>query len=452
MHITATTDVSVIPATSHDEVSLLLSLQAPAAAADEEQAVRGPVSLVVVLDRSGSMGGGRLANARRSLLALVERLAPTDTFGLVTFDDEIDVVVPTAPLTNKEAVKRRIAGVQARGMTNLSGGFLRGLEEARRAPDGAPRTVLLLSDGKANVGVTDPTTLATLAEGGRAEGITTSTLGIGLGYDETLLEALARGGTGNHYFAETEDAAAEAFASEIGGLLDAVALGTSVLIRPGDIVTEMSLLNHLPCTRLEEGLRVEVGDLYAEEQRRLVVVARVAPSANLGRTRLAEIVTSWFDVSRGAAPTCATTVVSLDVVDAEHAAQRAVDDEIRAERSLLEAQRHRRDAAEALARGAFDEADRLFGEAMTAVESAPESLPDALAAELREDRLVNQAFRGRMVQESSRVAKLARSSAYAASAKRGRRPRPHPSREPGTTGEPGPSGEPGQTGKSDQTR
>ena len=419
VQVSASTDVSVVPAAAEEEVTLLVSLLAPAA----EQPQRGPVSLIVVLDRSGSMAGGRLASAQRSLTSLVDRLSPTDTLGLVTFDNEIDVVVPAAPLTNKAEVKRRIAGVTPRGSTNLSGGLVRGLAEARRTDTSGPTTVLLLSDGKANVGATDAATLTALAARGRTDSITTSTLGVGLGYDETLLEAIAGGGTGNHCFAETPDDAAEAFATEIGGLLDAVALGTTVTLRPGALITEVRLLNQLPCATLDEGLRVEVGDLYTEEQRRLVFRAHVQAPDSLGRSRLAQIGTAWLDVSRQGAPVDSTLVVSVDIVDAATAQDREVDQEIRGEADLLEAHRLRRDAADALSHGDFDSADQSLRRAMALADEISPAVPDLLAAELDADRALNEQYLGQMHGDARRVAKDARASAYRGSAKRGRQPR-----------------------------
>ena len=97
------------------------------------------------------MDGERLDGAKAALSALVDRLDPADQFGLVTFDDEVNVEIATAPMLDKNAAKRRIAGVRSGGMTNLSAGYLRGLQEARRAKTAAGGAVLLISDGHANV-------------------------------------------------------------------------------------------------------------------------------------------------------------------------------------------------------------------------------------------------------------------------------------------------------------
>jgi Ca-activated chloride channel family protein len=87
---------------------------------------------VVVLDRSGSMAGGRLEAAQTALLQLVDRLDPADSFGVVAFDDQVQIVVPAGPLTDKPAVKHAIAALQPGGSTDLSAGYFRGLQEAQR--------------------------------------------------------------------------------------------------------------------------------------------------------------------------------------------------------------------------------------------------------------------------------------------------------------------------------
>src|SRR6478609_3721142 len=133
MKINALLDVNVVAHEAEDEVAVLLELEAPAALAD---ATRPQASLEVVLDRSGSMSGAPLEGAKTALMALVRRLEPSDNFGLVTFDNSAQVVVPAGPLTDKARVIAAIEGVYPGGSTDLSAGYLRGLRELRRVADG----------------------------------------------------------------------------------------------------------------------------------------------------------------------------------------------------------------------------------------------------------------------------------------------------------------------------
>src|SRR6185436_5035801 len=176
MNFKTTLDVDLVAVETDEKVAVLLELNAPAGDAP----ARAPRTLQVVLDRSGSMSGDRLAAARQALEALVARLDPADAFGLVAFDDEVQVPVPAAPLADKAAVVAAIRALGPGGMTNLSGGYLRAMQEARRASGSGGATLLMLSDGHANAGILDDDRLQALAAGGRREGLTTATIGLGL--------------------------------------------------------------------------------------------------------------------------------------------------------------------------------------------------------------------------------------------------------------------------------
>ena len=162
MHVSTNLDVDLVAVEAADQVNLLLELQAPQLPVQETRAEQ---TLVVVLDRSGSMGGEPLEASRRALTTLVGRLDPRDRFGLVVFDDTAEVVVTTASLQSLgvEAVKQAIAGIDSGGCTDLSAGYLLGLSEANRATGEAGATVLLISDGHANAGEISPVVLGGLA-------------------------------------------------------------------------------------------------------------------------------------------------------------------------------------------------------------------------------------------------------------------------------------------------
>src|SRR5919112_873891 len=177
------------------------------------------------------MAGGRLEGAVKALEASVTRLDAGDNFGVVIFDDEAAVIVPAAPLTDKERVIHRLRALRAGGMTDLSAGYLRGLQEITRAAHGAGGTLLVISDGHANRGLKDPDRFTDLAARGQQQGIVTTTLGYGLEYDETLLAAVARAGTGSHHVAEDPEAAAALIAAEVDHLLNRTVMATSLTIR-----------------------------------------------------------------------------------------------------------------------------------------------------------------------------------------------------------------------------
>jgi Ca-activated chloride channel family protein len=342
------------------------------------------------------MAGERLDAALAALDALVVRLDPTDHFGLVTFDDQVEVVVPAGPLGDKAAVRAAIAAVTPGGMTNLSAGYLRGLQEARRVAGPGGATVLLLSDGHVNAGVTGHGELAGLAAGAREHGITTSTIGLGLDDDEARLAAISTGGAGTAGFAEDGDECGRLVAGEVDGLLDRVVQAASLVIRPTNDVATVTLYNDLPVTALDDALMVELGDLFSAEQRKLRVGLTVPAMPALGLAQVCAFELTWTELPSFETHTL-THPVAVNVVPGDDAAGRVPHPTVVSEKAFQEVQRAKREAVERLRRGDVDGFDDVTLRAMRMASAAPASpeLADELLllSELREDASAGGAAR-----------------------------------------------------------
>ncbi|WP_435110905.1 vWA domain-containing protein [Nocardiopsis synnemataformans] len=346
MHLSALLDFDAVPRDTDDAVSALVDITAPER---EEDTERPPATLQVVLDRSGSMGGGRLDGAVRALLSLVERLAPSDNFGLVSFNRQARVEVPCGPLEDKARVRRLISGLHASGGTDLSSGLMRGVQEARRAGADRGATLLLISDGHANQGVTDHDLLRQVAADAYSHGVTTTTLGYGLGYDEELLGAVADGGAGSALFAEDPDTAGGLIAQEAEYLLAKTAQAVSLRVPSGPLLRAVSVVGEMPSHQLADGsVVVELGDFHSGERRRLLLRLEVFGLSAPGTV-------ATLEVTYADPVTLASRTVSLPVelgVVAEGAAdERAPRPEVRAEEVLQRAQTAKRKASEAMRRG-----------------------------------------------------------------------------------------------------
>ena len=416
MHLTTRLDFDLVAVESTDELTLLVELTAPT---PSDSVARQPATLQIVLDRSGSMSGDRLEGAKTALLALVDRLDPRDNLGVVAFDDQVELTVAAGPLSNKSAVKQAIAAIEPGGGTDLSAGYLRGLQEARRVAGPAGGTVLLISDGHANAGVTDPEALGKVAAQARAHAITTSTVGFGLGYDETLLAALARGGSGNEHFAEEADTAIALISGEVDGLLAQVSQAASLRVRWSDNVARASIVNDLPCTKLPDGFQVELGSFYAGETRRLMITLAIPGIADLGLAEVASLELTHVSLP-DLVQHSIRTPVHVNVVPGDQAAGRVQDPQVRSEALFQHSQTAKRRSSQLLSEGRVQEASKLLRETSFFLDAETGGLPPTLQAELRQESLLMGSLAEEAEIDSSRTAKFASSSAAVSGRTRGR--------------------------------
>lgn len=418
MKFSAQLDVNVVAVESTDEVSVLLDLQSPEVASDEDRAV---ATLQVVLDRSGSMAGSPLNGAIQALCGLVARLDERDNFGVVAFDNTAQVVVPAGPLADKQRVLAALQQVVPGGSTDLSGGYLRGLQELKRVAAGGGGTLLLVSDGHANAGVTDPGQLEQMAAAGANERIVTSTLGYGLGYDETALSALARGGTGNHHFAEDPDAAGAAIASEAGELLSKSIQAASLLIGMEPAVALLKIYNDLPSSQVGTGqVMVELGDFYSNERRKLLLKFAVPAMASLGLAQVATLELRYVELPQ-IVEQVVTLPVQVNVVPGDQAAGRIPDATVRTEVLFQEAQQSKQQASEALERGDRRAAMDMLTGAESSLLAAMAAAPEESRSDVAKEASDLSMMRDRATwDDTSRLSKDTRASFHRENRKRGR--------------------------------
>ena len=339
MHVKAHLDLDLVALEAADQLTLMLDLTAPIS---DKAKNRAPQAIQVVLDRSGSMSGEPLESAKGSLLKLVDRLAPQDFFGLVAFDDAALVVVPMRPVQDHHipSLRQAIRQLNTGGSTDISAGYLMGLRELTRVTTVGASTLLLISDGHANSGEQDPKILESIATKHATQRVTTSTIGLGNGYDEIILEALATGGGGAHRFASTIDEAVGAIAAEVSDLLDKSAVNAVLRVKPVQGFTQppqIQVIQRLPFWKDGEDYVVQLGDLYAGENRRFIIGLEVPGIAALGLAKVADIVVEYLNLAE-MTEISVTMPVQVNVVPVDIAAGRIPDPIVRAERLIVEAQ------------------------------------------------------------------------------------------------------------------
>lgn len=379
MHISTHLDVDLVAIDESDQVTCLLELTAPV---DVQAAARPGRTLVLVLDRSGSMSGEPLEAAKQATAALARRLGPQDCLGVVVFDDQAEVVLPCRPMADHhpDDVARSIARIDAGGGTDISSGYLLALREAKAslATTGqTSATVLLVSDGEANAGITEPDRIHDLARTATSSQIVTSSLGFGLGYDEVLLEALSRGGNGTHGFAPDIDTCVGALQQTVSDLLDVSVMATTVRIRPtAGLVDHISVHPDLPTWRDPDSLVLSVGDLFAGEQRRILIQVGVPGIPALGTCTVAEIEVQFTGVAdlmdhRVVLP------LTVNVVPGDQAAGRVPNPIVEVERLLVDVDEAKRQAAQSLREHDVDSAKQSLGTAMSQVAGMRREMSDA---------------------------------------------------------------------------
>jgi Ca-activated chloride channel family protein len=187
---------------------------------------RKPANLVFLVDVSGSMSGAdRLDLAKQSLKILVDNLRPSDTVALVTYAGSSGVVLPATPLTAKATIVRAIDRLGAGGSTAMGAGLDLAYREAMKGTtQGAIARVIVLSDGDANVGTSDPRGIQGIIADRVKQGVTISTIGFGIGnFRGHLMEQLADTGNGNAFYVDSLDAAKRIFSDQLASTLEVAA-------------------------------------------------------------------------------------------------------------------------------------------------------------------------------------------------------------------------------------
>ena len=242
---------------------------------------RAPLNLALILDRSGSMQGDKLRNVQQAACYVLDMLDERDRVAVVAYDDQVTLLAPSRAISEqtRAELKRKINELRPGGWTDLSGGWLEGCRQIadHLTAEGIHRA-LLLTDGRANRGITDIEELTHHARELRRRGIATSSFGVGLDFNENLLEALAEQGGGHFYYIERPDHIPDVFRGELGELLTVVAREVFLSISiPSGVAVE--LLGDLPHERSGARLRIFLGDLCAAERRALYTRVLTPPDA-----------------------------------------------------------------------------------------------------------------------------------------------------------------------------
>ena len=245
---------------------------------------RAPLNLSVVIDRSGSMTGRKLEQAKQAAEMLVDQLRAEDVVSLVMYDSEVDVLAPAGRAGNdRSEIKRVIRNIQAGGSTALYAGVETGGRQLQEfLQHNRINRVLLLSDGIANVGPLSNREIAGLGHKLAERGISVSTVGLGDDYNEDLMTALAEASDANYYYVADVEESPKVFERELDELQSIVARRLILEIEFPEGVKPRHFLGRPETISGQKG-RIEFNTL-AGSQNREVLVACVLESVRTRRS------------------------------------------------------------------------------------------------------------------------------------------------------------------------
>ncbi len=292
-----------------------------------EQARHTPVNVAIVIDRSGSMAGNKIAKAREAALMAVDRLNAEDIVSIVAYNDTVAVLVPATKASDKAAIRAGIERLDANGSTALFAGVSKGADEIRKflSKDRVNR-VILISDGQANVGPSSTSSLAELGESLAKERIGVTTIGLGLDYNEDLMTQLARKSDGNSGFANSSDDLLRLMKSEFGDVLAVVAQELVVRLDCADGIRPVRVLGR-EAEITGSTVRVQISQLNAGQEKYVLLEVEV-PATKTRKTRTVATATVTYANMMTRATDTLSATTSVRFTDAAGEIERGINRDV----------------------------------------------------------------------------------------------------------------------------
>ena len=357
---------------------------------------RPPMVVSLVVDTSGSMSGEKIRNARMAASSVIENLTDGDIVALYGFSDGVRELVPPSTVNagSRSSLLRYVRGLEAGGSTNLYGGLQAGISQMSDAPSShTVRRVIVISDGQANVGLSDPVSLGNLAARGTEYGAQVTAIGVGLDYDEQTLGTLAMRSAGRFYHLAHPHQMAGILEQELQLLAQTVATDAYIEIIPGPGVI---IIDGHSGTR---PVRLPLGNLYAGQHREALVRVRLDASApgrhTLGTAKLV------YTPNGSKSPVVKTHKLSYGVTADKRKAAKSKNGQVIAMVQARDAAKAQMQATARLNAGDAAGAKVYLEEAERKLESAAQAAP--AAAKRRYKKSVNK------VRDTKKKASSARS-------------------------------------------
>lgn len=361
---------------------------------------RVPLNLSLILDRSGSMSGdNKLGLVKEAASFVVARLTEQDRVSVVVYDENVNIIAKSAHATsaNRLAISAAIKQIHSGGSTNLGEGWLTGCREVAEFQSETRYIdcAWLLTDGLANAGITSQEELTAHATELRKRGVSTTTFGVGLDFNEDLLRALAEKGGGNFYFIDSSSQIKNYFEGELGERLSVVARNLALEVRFATPVSSGNFegLNDYESTRGEGRLIMHLGDLYAGEEKQILVKVSVGAGQVGEQVNLSSLLMFTDALSGKGSEVRMTDALTLTRTSDEEAEAQPINPALKEIIGKLLGARATQEILAANKRGDYAAAGSIAASFKQQIQSASLDLEDeAVAKEVTNvDRLAEQA-------------------------------------------------------------
>ncbi len=376
-------------------------------------AKRAPVNLALVIDRSGSMSGYKLEQAKNAARQLVSQLDGDDRLAIVHYGSDVRVLPGmNAHREEKQQMMRFIDRIQDDGGTNIGAGLQAGKAQLVAAKNEFKvNRMILISDGQPTEGEQSQAGLANITRAVRRSGISVSTLGVGNDFNEDVMQAIAEIGSGAYGFLSDAAQLATLFQKDLNQAGTTVAQDVALTFElpPGTVLGDV-----LGYTVTTHGNRVRVSlpNFAAGQTERIVARLTVqAPSVGQG-FNVSDVALEYQDLLKNSAVKTQAHVAAMVTDRVEEVAQkRDRDATVFAARALSAV--NTRLAADAIKAGRKEEAEKLLEQnAAVFNQAAAVAGPSAVADDLRTQTALRDGFKNAEGDEAfSGLSKKAKSQA-----------------------------------------
>ena len=415
LKVTSRADVAALAPDAAVTVTVQVLIETPAILIADK---RPPVAVSLVIDRSGSMEEAKkLDYAKKAGKTLVKSLGPDDRFALTIYDDRVQALYPMGQVKDKEKLFKLIDSLTPGNTTFLSGGLEEGIKQLKGMGKEGPCRVILLSDGLANRGVTAPELVTAIGAKAKGKGITVTTVGLGLDFNEDLMQLLAQRSGGQYYYIKDSEDLPAMFKQELNLTAALFTRNLNAVFIPHSQVSDVKVYGYSNTVK-DKATDIEMSDLSSGEQRNILLNMKVRPEVAAGAQKLGDLRLSYVDQTDGELKTVDLPMELNVIADAntrqkETARQQDAIKQVREEAMLLKAEQAHVTAMKELEAGNMAEAKKIMREQKAILAPAAPS-NKAVASKLEamdlDEKNLDQAVNDKSMLQN--MSKASKSSAY----------------------------------------